>query len=203
MTPTPKNRAIRFFDSQFQRQVTAGEYVLNPFEIAVLPFLFGDVLDLGCGLGNLAIAAAQQGCRVTAIDASVMAIEDLVRRAAELALPLEARTADLSVVAIESTYDCAVAIGLLMFFAQEVARQLLARIKEITRPCGIAAVNVLIEGTTYLDMFEPGQYYLFAERELPEFFGGWTTEYLKIQSFPAPNNSVKRFCTLVARRPAM
>ena len=42
-----KNRTVEFFDNQFQRQVGAAEYVLNPFEHAALPFVFGDVLDLG------------------------------------------------------------------------------------------------------------------------------------------------------------
>jgi tellurite methyltransferase len=94
-----------------------------------------------------------------------------------------------------------IAIGLFMFFAKEAAQAGIARIKELTKPGGIAAVNVLIEGTTYLDMFQPGEYYLFLEGELPECFALWTQEYLKLESFPAPNDTVKRFCTLVARRP--
>ncbi|MBI4465267.1 MAG: hypothetical protein HY647_11230, partial [Acidobacteria bacterium] len=63
------------------------------------------------------------------------------------------------------------------------------------------AVNALIEDTTYLDMFEPNEHYLFSENELPESFAGWTLEYLNFETFPAPNETVKRFCTLVARRP--
>ena len=58
MDSTVNKRAIEFFDTQFQRQVNSADYALNPFEQAALPFLFGDVLDLGCGLGNLSIAAA-------------------------------------------------------------------------------------------------------------------------------------------------
>lgn len=196
-----KNRTVEFFDSQFQRQVLAAEYALNPFERAILPFVFGDVLDLGCGLGNLAIAAAMKGCRVTALDASPTAIADLNRRAQERELPIIARQADLRDFAIEGQFDTVIAIGLFMFFAKEAAQHGLARVKQLTKPGGIAAVNVLIEGTTYLDMFEPGEYYLFLENELTECFAGWTLEYLNYESFPAPNDTVKRFCTLVARRP--
>jgi len=89
-----------------------------------------------------------------------------------------------------------------MFFPAAAARQGLARIKELVKPGGLAAVNVLIEGTTFLDMFDPLGYYLFRECEVPEAFAGWFTEYSALNSFPAPRETTKRFCTLVARRPA-
>lgn len=202
MCPLLNNRAAEFFDTQFQRQAAAGDYALNPFELAILPFLFGDVLDLGCGLGNLAIAAAREGCRVTALDASPTAVADLGRRAVEQNLVIAAREADLRNFMIEGRFDCVVAIGLLMFFKKEAARQGLTRIKELVKPGGVAAVNVLIEGTTFLGMFDPGEYYLFSENETQKFFAGWVQKYLKIESFAAPGETTKRFCTLVTRRPA-
>jgi tellurite methyltransferase len=66
---------------------------------------------------------------------------------------------------------------------------------------GLAAVNVLIEGTTFMDMFDPAGYYLLRENELPEVFADWVTECSKFESFPAPKDTVKRFCTLIARQP--
>ena len=43
------NASIRFFDEQFQRQIAAENYELNPFELAALPHLLGKTLDFGCG----------------------------------------------------------------------------------------------------------------------------------------------------------
>ena len=195
------NRSVEFFDAQFRRQSAEGEYALNPFEAAVLPSLTGRVLDFGCGIGNLAVAAAQNGCDVTALDASPSAIEDLRKRAAKLGLRIDARTADLRDYAIPEGYDCIVSIGLLMFLARPLAQLGLQRIRASVPPGGLAAVNVLIEGTTFMDMFDPPDYYLFRESELPDEFSGWAVEYLKLDAFPAPGNTIKRFCTIAARRP--
>lgn len=195
------NRSVQFFDTQFQRQSAAGEYALNPFESALLPLLAGRVLDFGCGMGNLAVAAAHNGCDVTALDASPAAIEDLRKRAAKAALRIDAQVADLRDHAIAERYDCIVSIGLLMFFPQPFAKVGLQRIRDAVPPGGLAAVNVLIEGTTFMDMFDPPDYYLFHEKELQDAFSGWTIEQLQLDSFPAAADTVKRFCTIAARRP--
>ncbi|MGH9446010.1 MAG: SAM-dependent methyltransferase [Terriglobia bacterium] len=194
------NRSIEFFDRQFARQIAQHDSALNPFEQAVLPFLSGDVLDLGCGLGNLAVEAAKRGCHVTALDASPTAVAHLARRAALEKLPIAVREAELSGLNVAGKFDGVAAIGLLMFFPPGPARAGLARIRELVKSGGVAAVNVLIEGTTFMEMFDSGGYYLFGEVDLPEAFFGWTTEYLKVESFAAPKETVKRFCTLVARR---
>jgi SAM-dependent methyltransferase len=54
---------------------------LNSFEELALPYLKGEVLDLGCGMGNLSFAAARRACKVTALDASPAAIEHIRSRA--------------------------------------------------------------------------------------------------------------------------
>lgn len=195
------NRSIAFFDRQFERQIGEAQYGLNPFERATLPHLRGEVLDLGCGLGNLSIAAAAAGARVTAIDACDNAVADLQRRARELRLPIEARSADLRQWRPERTWDAVACIGLLMFFPREAARGGLAALRDAVRPGGIAAVNVLVEGTTYLDMFDPSGYYLFEPGELARAFPGWRLVHESAETFPAPGATAKRFETLIVARP--
>ncbi len=70
------------------------------------------------------------------------------------------------------------------------------------KPGGLAVINVLIEGTTYLDMFEPNHYYLFREAELVQCFKDWDIVESSIDSFPAPGETVKRFSTVIAKREA-
>lgn len=195
------NRSISFFDQQFQQQAGAGDFKLNPFELAVLPHLSGRVLDFGCGLGNLAIAAAERGCSVRALDASPTAIDCLRQRAATARLPVEASEADLRDYRIDGDFDCVVSIGLLMFFDCATAGRVLSMLQEHVRPGGIAAINTLIEGTTFLDMFEPGNYCLLPRDEPGRRFADWNILHAEFRDFEAPGQTVKSFVTLIARKP--
>lgn len=196
------SRSVAFFDAQFRRQAAAGEFALNPFEARALPFVGGRVLDLGCGLGNLALAAAARGARVIALDASPAAIESLTARALELKLDLNARCIDLADHVPDGAFDTVVAIGLFMFFPCDVARRQLGRALAAVRSGGTAIVNVLVEGTTYLEMFDPGRgYCLLPEDELPRALADWAILDDRVERFDAPGDTVKRFRTSIARRP--
>ena len=195
------NASVTFFDRQFRQQVENHEFQLNPFELAALPHLSGRVLDFGCGLGNLAMAAAERGCSVRALDASPAAIDCLRQRAAAATLPVEAIEADLRDYRIDGDFDCVVSIGLLMFFDCATAGRVLSMLQQHVRPGGIAAINTLIEGTTYLDMFEPGNYCLLPRDELGQRFAGWDILHAEFRDFDAPGQTVKSFVTLIARKP--
>ena len=191
---------IDFFDQQFSRQVQQQQYELNPFELMTRPYLIGEMLDFGCGLGNLSIAAAESGCRVLALDAAPSAILHLRNVASERGLSIVAVEADLSSYNIERCFDAVVSIGLLMFFDRTTALAQLAQLKVSVRPGGIAAVNVLIEGTTFEDMFDPASYCLFAREELKNAFQDWDVLVESFDDFEAPRQTVKRFATVIARK---
>jgi len=196
------NRSVTFFENQFRRQVAGGEFALNPFETAVLEFVSGKALDLGCGLGNLGIAAARRGAAVTAIDASPTAVARINSAAQTENLDLKALCADLSSYEIDRDYDTIIAIGLLMFFSRPRALEMLEDIQHHVLPGGHAIINTLIEGTSYMDMFEPGNFCLLARGELEQLFAGWTLVHVQHQEFAAPGDTIKAFVTLVARKDA-
>lgn len=194
------NHPVDFFDKQFQKQVSEQSFALNPFEAAALPHLTGSVLDLGCGLGNLSVEAARRGASVVAVDASPTAVARIQQVAAEEKLALRGVQADLGNYPIDGPFDSIAAIGLLMFFDRARALELLEEIQRHVKPGGCAVINVLIEGTTYLGMFQPDHYYLFGRDELMHLFAGWKVLELNYQSFTAPDNTEKVFATIVARK---
>ena len=193
--------SIAFFDTQFRRQAEQGVCQLNPFEQQALPYLHGEVLDFGCGMGNLAFAAAAQGCTVTALDGSPAAIEHMRCRAAGQALALTPALADLRHYRIEDQYDTVVAIGLLMFFDCASALRVLAGLQAAVRPGGHAVVNVLVQGTTYLDMFDPQGHCLLPADALQTHFAGWHIVQHEHSEFDAPGGTRKCFATVIARKP--
>ncbi|MCC7485117.1 MAG: methyltransferase domain-containing protein [Burkholderiales bacterium] len=195
MTP---NFSVDFFDTQFRRQVAGGDYVLNPFEKVALQFLRGRVLDYGCGLGNLAVEAARRGHEVVAVDASAAAIARIRDVARAERLKLDGIEAEIGTWAIPGSFDTIAAIGLFMFFPRETALSLLRGMQEHVAPGGIAIVNVLVEGTTFMGMFEAGHYCLFGREELRERFAGWRVLHHAFDGFDAPEGTRKEFATIVA-----
>lgn len=197
------SHSLDFFERQFQRQVREQEHALNPFEESALPWLQGRVLDYGCGLGQLSLAAARRGCEVLALDASATAIAHLRQVAQDEALAIDAREAELSDYRLSADYDSVVCIGLLMFLDCDSALLQLAQLQQRLRPGGVMVLNVLVAGTSYLDMFDPHRHCLLSVPQLRDRFDGWTLEQFELRDFPAPGDTVKSFATLIARKPAI
>jgi len=183
----PQRNALEIFEREFRDRIATSDYEPSAFEQAILPFLSGEVLELGCGLGNLAIEAAAQGCRVVALDASPTAIADLGRRARERGLAIEAHTADLRHYVPGAQFDCVVALGLLNALSCDDARGLLARLREAVRPGGIAALSVLAGGA-------PGR------EDLWRALAGWQIVVAtQLRAF-APSGEPQCVHTLIARK---
>jgi tellurite methyltransferase len=197
---TLDKHSVKFFDSQFQDQVVNQQYELNPFETLALGYIKGEILDLGCGLGNLSLEAARRGHHVVAVDGSPTAVRRIRADAARQGLPIEAIQADVEQWSIDRPYDTIVAIGLLMFFRRETAMKLLQAIQERVKPEGRAIVNVLIDGTTYMGMFDLNNYCLFQADELEERFAGWKILESRRETFPAPEGTCKEFSTIIAEK---
>ncbi len=195
------DRSIQFFEKQFEEQVRTGACELNPFELVAIPYLKGRVLDYGCGMGNLAFAAAERGCDVLALDASPAAITHIQQRAAAEALPVHGVVADLRDYELNEDFDAVVCIGLLMFFDCPTAFRALSSLQARVRKGGVAVVNVLVEGTTYLEMFDAKSHCLFSRSEMESRFAGWSVLHSEFSDFQAPDDTKKVFATLIARKP--
>lgn len=175
--------------------------MLNPFEQTAIPHLAGRVLDYGCGMGNLAFAAAQRGCSVLALDASPAAISHIQKRAAIESLPVEGVIADLRDFELDEDFDAVVSIGLLMFFDCPTAFRALSNLQARVREGGVAIINVLVEGTTYLDMFDRESHCLFSSLEMEARFADWNIIHSEFSDFEAPGGKNKAFATVIARKP--
>jgi tellurite methyltransferase len=196
------NKSIEFFEAQFAKQIREQEYALNPFETLSLDYLKEVVLDLGSGLGNLSLEAGRRGHHVVAVDASPAAVARINADAQRDGLPVRAILADVERWTINQSYDTIVAIGLLMFFRRERAVELLRTIQVHVNAGGRAIVNVLIEGTTYMGMFDLNNYYLFERDELEQRFAGWNILVSQRDTFPAPGETRKVFSTVIAEKPS-
>ena len=60
---------------------------------------------------------------------------------------------------------------------------------------------MLVEGTTYTEMFDRDAHCLFVRDYLPRRFAHWDRVSSAYQDFAAPGGTVKSFSTAVARKP--
>ena len=150
----------------------------------------GRALDLACGPGRHALYLARLGWRVTAVDASPVAIALL--RAQASGLPLEACLADLErgeFAIVPDSYE------LICDFLY-LQRNLFPQIREAVHPGGIfaGAIHLVQEGCT-ASPCNPD--FLLQPGELRSFFDGWKVLFYSEGGDPGRS---RRTARIIARR---
>ena len=110
--------------SGIRATVRAGRDRMRELLLAQLPADLSGmrVLDAGCGTGAAAVALAERGARVTAVDISP-ALIDIAKRRAPEGLAIEWIAGDMT--AVEGPFDHAIAMDSLIYYsATDVARVL-------------------------------------------------------------------------------
>lgn len=136
--------------------VSAYEAVFEPFTlqfarvaISALGLSAGrSVLDVGAGSGGAALAMAEQGLRVTAIDASPRMVDRILKRAAERGVSIEAQAMDGEDLQFEGArFDGGLSVlGVILF---PDAKRGLAEMRRVVRPSGPISIVTWTQPQNY------------------------------------------------------
>jgi ubiquinone/menaquinone biosynthesis C-methylase UbiE len=108
----------------------------------------GSVLDVGAGSGGAALAMAEQGLRVTAIDASSRMVDRIMTRASERGLAIRAQAMDGEALQFDAaTFDAALSVlGVILL---QNADRGLAEMRRVVRPGGRVSVVTWTQPQNY------------------------------------------------------
>lgn len=129
-----------------RRDTTLGTVTERLERAAVLdlagPLLGRHVADVGCGDGTYALAAAQAGARVAALDRSAAVVEVARRNAAKAGRAIEFHVADAHALPFPSErYDLVLSVTVLCFVSDP--RRAMAEMTRVLRPGGVVVVGEL------------------------------------------------------------
>jgi SAM-dependent methyltransferase len=116
-------------------------------ELEALGGFSGEVLDIGCGLGDNAIYLASRGHSVTGLDGSPAAIEEARRRAADAGVTVTFDVADATDLSgYEGRFDTVVDSALYHCLDDDARRAYIAALYRATRPGARLHLSCFSEG---------------------------------------------------------
>ncbi len=141
-SPTP-NTVAQYYDKAYTENPAMfghGRPEIFVLEAAGMISPNGKVIELGAGQGRNALALAEKGFQVTAVDISKVGVDTMNNKAKDLGLSnFRAVTGD-SIEALQGEYDLVVSTFMLQHLSKEDAEKLIAKIKEHTKIGGINAI---------------------------------------------------------------
>ncbi|WP_205877711.1 class I SAM-dependent methyltransferase [Mycobacterium camsae] len=110
-------------------------------------WVHGDVLDIGCGLGDNAIYLAQQGYHVTGLDISPTALITAERRAHDAGVDVRFAVADSTTLdGYSDRFDTVIDSGMFHCLDDDAKRSYAAAVRRATRPGATLLISCFSDG---------------------------------------------------------